>query len=67
MLAGLRYRVGIEGKDREEFVALLGEPDDRRLEPSVSYWHLSPSLLDSWGLGVRWEKGIAVETFVHDT
>lgn len=67
MLADLNYRVGIEGKTREEVLALLGEPEDRRREPTVSYWLLCPSFLDIWVLGVRWENGRAVETLVHDT
>ena len=67
MLADLKYRVGIEGKTREEVVALLGEPEDRRREPGVSYWLLCPSFMDIWVLGVRWENGRAVQTFVHDT
>lgn len=67
MLADLTLRVGIKGKTREEVVALLGEPEDRRREPGMSYWLLCPSFLDIWVLGVRWDDGLAVETVVHDT
>lgn len=67
MLADLKLRFGIEDKTRSEIVALLGEPDDRRYEPDISYWLLCPSFLDIWVLGVRWEDDRAVETIVHDT
>ena len=67
MLADLNLRVGIAGKTREEVIALLGEPEDRRREPSTSYWLLCPSFVDIWVLGVRWENGRAVDAFVHDT
>lgn len=67
MLADLKYRVGIEGRTREDVIALLGEPEDRRREPAMSYWLLCPSFLDIWVLGVRWENGRAVEVVVHDT
>ena len=67
MIADLRLQVGIEGRTRDEVVALLGEPEDRRREPSVSYWLLCPSFLDVWVLGVRWENGRAVDAVVHDT
>lgn len=67
MLADLSVRVGIVGKTRAEVVTLLGEPEDRRGEPAMSYWLLCPSFLDIWVLGIRWENGRAVETVVHDT
>lgn len=67
MLADLTFRVGITGKTREEVVALLGEPEDRRREPGMSYWLLCPSSMDICVLGVRWSDGRAVETVMHDT
>ena len=67
MLADLKFRVGIKGRTREEVVSLLGQPEDRRHEPRMSYWLLCPSFLDVWVLGVRWKNGRAVETVVHDT
>ena len=67
MLADLKLRVGIEGKTRNEIVALLGEPQDRRHEPNMSYWLLCPSFIDIWVLEVRWKDSRAVEAIVHDT
>ena len=67
MLADLSFRVGIEGKTREQVIELLGQPEDRRREPRTSYWLLCPSFMDIWVLGITWENGRAVETVVHDT
>lgn len=67
MLADLKARVGLVGKTRGEVVALLGEPEDFRLELTMSRWLLCPSFMDVWVLGIRWENGRAVEAFVHDT
>jgi hypothetical protein len=67
MLTDLTFRVGLEGKTRDELIALLGEPEDRRYEPGTSRWLLCPSFMDIWVLAVRWENGRAVEAIVHDT
>lgn len=67
MMTDLRMRIGIEGKTREELVALLGEPEKWRTSPKDEYWPLCPSFLDLWVLSIRWEDGRAVEAMVHDT
>lgn len=67
MLGHLKWRVGLEGRDREEVISMLGEPDDKRHEPDVSYWMLCPSFLDVWVLGTRWENGRVAEVIIHDT
>ena len=67
MLADLRTRVGIEGKAREELVELLGPDESEETNASISHWHLCPSFMDVWILEVRWDDGIARESWVRDT
>jgi hypothetical protein len=67
MVADLHFRIGIEGKTREELVGILGEPETWRDNPATQYWPLCPSFLDVWVLTVRWRDGRAVEAVVHDT
>ena len=67
MVPDLRIRVGIVGKTRDEVIDLLGEPEDRRREPDMSYWLLCPNFLDILVLSVRWKNARDVDTFVHDS
>lgn len=67
MLADLKFRVGLEGKSRDEVVALLGRPQDQPHDPNTSQWLLCPSFMDIWVLAIRWERDRAVEATVHDT
>lgn len=67
MLADLRTRIGIEGKTREELVELLGPDENEETDASISHWHLCPSFMDVWILEVRWDDGIARDSWVRDT
>ncbi len=67
MLADLRARVGLKGMTRREVIELLGEPQDSRSEPGISYWLLCPSFMDIWVLEVRWEGSRAAKVVVRDT
>lgn len=67
MLADLRLRVGIVGKNRRELTSVLGQPDKEFDDHSSSYWLLCPSYLDYWVLRVRWENDRAIDAIVHDT
>lgn len=65
MVDDLRDRVGLQGRNRDEVVALLGEPESHD-EPSDHY-HLCPSFMDVWILEIEWENGRIASTRVRDT
>lgn len=67
MLADLRARIGIEGKTREELVELLGPDENEKTDSRISHWHLCPSFMDVWILEVRWNDGVARDSWVRDT
>ncbi|WP_416832959.1 MAG: hypothetical protein ACMUJI_07710 [Erythrobacter sp.] len=67
MVADLQFRIGVEGKARQEIEALLGPDEGESSNQSLSYWHLCPSFLDIWILEVRWQDDRVAEAWIRDT
>lgn len=67
MLADLRFRIGVEGKSRDELTEMLGEPEDKDSDPKTTAWLLCPSFADIWILEVRWKDDRVAEARVRDT
>ncbi len=65
MLLDLRYRVGLEGRTKEEVQRLLGvaEADDRQ----ASTYVLCPSVADFYVLEIGWEADRVRSVRVRDT
>lgn len=67
MLTDLMFRVGVEGKTRDELTGLLGAPQDGFGDSATSYWFLCPSFMDFWVLRVEWKGDRAISAYTHDT
>lgn len=67
MVADLRFRIGLEGKTKQEVEALLGPDENEAEDTNLSHWHLCPSFLDIWILEVRWQSGRVSDSWVRDT